>query len=169
MKQLLLCRHAKSSWKNPALADFDRPLNKRGKRNAPVMGARLATRGMVPELILSSPAKRAKKTAVRLCRGMQVPTARIRLRQALYDTDCPGLLKVISCTSDNCSRLLLVGHNYELTELADALVPMDIYNVPTCGIVACTLAVSRWQEVLQHLQAELLFFDYPKKQAVNLL
>ncbi len=169
MKQLLLCRHAKSSWKDPALADFDRPLNKRGKRNAPIMGARLAARGMVPELILSSPAKRASKTAVRLCRGMQVSTGLIRLQEALYDTDCLGLLQVISQTDDSCRRLLLVGHNYELTELADALAPMDIYNVPTCGIVACTLAVSHWHDIRPQLQAELLFFDYPKKQGVDLL
>ncbi|HHB76413.1 MAG TPA: hypothetical protein ENK84_07700, partial [Desulfobulbus sp.] len=69
MKQLLLCRHAKSSWKNSELADFDRPLNKRGGRDAPVMGARLASRGMIPGVLLTSPAKRARKAASRLCRG----------------------------------------------------------------------------------------------------
>ncbi len=169
MKQLLLCRHAKSSWKNPALADFDRPLNKRGKRNAPVMGARLAARGMVPELILSSSAKRARKTAMHLCRGMQVSKDLISLHKSLYDTDSSGLLDVISRTDDGCRRLLLVGHNYELTELANGLAPMDIYNVPTCGIVACTIVVDSWRDIRCQLQVELLFFDYPKKQGVDLL
>lgn len=100
---------------------------------------------------------------------MQVSTDLIRLHKALYDTDRPGLLDVISCTDDRCRRLLLVGHNYELTELADALAPVNIYNVPTCGIVACTIAVSSWRDIGSRVQAELLFFDYPKKQGVDLL
>lgn len=92
MKQLLICRHAKSSWKNPELADIARPLNRRGKRNAPLMGERLAARGMMPELIMSSPAKRARKTAVRLCRGMKAPADLIQINDTLYDSDVPGLL-----------------------------------------------------------------------------
>ena len=162
MKQLLLCRHAKSSWKNLELADIDRSLNRRGKKNASVMGERLAARGMIPELILSSPAKRARKTAVRLCRGMTVPKDLIRINDAIYDTDVPGLLKVISNIDDCHDRVMLIGHNFELTRLANHLVAVEIYNIPTCGIVACSLAVNSWQHV-QQKQADLLFFDYPKK------
>ncbi len=162
MKQLLLCRHAKSSWKNLELADIDRPLNRRGKKNALVMGERLAARGMIPELILSSPAKRARKTAVRLCRGMTVSKNLIRINDAIYDTDVPGLLKVISKIDDRYHRVMLVGHNLELTRLVNHLASVVIYNVPTCGIVACRLAVNSWQHV-QQTRAELLFFDYPKK------
>jgi len=162
MKQLLLCRHAKSSWKDIELADIDRPLNSRGKRNAPVMGERLAARGMIPELILSSPAKRARKTAVRLCRGMTTSNDLIRINDAIYDTDVPGLLQVISMIDDCHHRVMLIGHNFELTMLANNLASIEIYNVPTCGIVACSLAVNSWQDV-RLMQAELLFFDYPKK------
>ncbi|HID69647.1 MAG TPA: hypothetical protein EYP35_04115 [Desulfobacterales bacterium] len=70
MKHLLICRHAKSSWKDPSLADFDRPLNKRGKRDAPQMGKMLVSHGIFPDLIVSSPAKRAKKTALRLAKEL---------------------------------------------------------------------------------------------------
>ncbi len=162
MKQLLLCRHAKSSWKNIELADIHRPLNKRGKRNAPVMGQRIAARGMVPELILSSPAKRARKTAVRLCRGMLASPKLIRIDDAIYDTDVAGLLKVINLLDDRHRRVMLIGHNFELTSLANRLSTVEIYNIPTCGIVACSFAVPSWQQVRPG-KAKLLFFDYPKK------
>ncbi len=162
MKQLLLCRHAKSSWKQNDLADIDRPLNRRGKRDAPVMGKRLLVRGMTPDLILASPAKRARKTAARLCRGMAVSKDLIRLDNAVYDTDVSGLLNVIAGISNAYTRVMLIGHNSELTSLVNQLVPVEIYNVPTCGIVACRINGDRWQDV-QNLQTELLFFDYPKK------
>ncbi len=167
MKQLLLCRHAKSSWKNPKLSDLERPLNKRGKNDAPIMGKRLAQRGMVPDLIICSPAKRARKTAARLCRGMQLCRDVIKIRDGIYDTSVSGLYKVISQESDCCQRLLLVGHNFELTDLVNDLAPVDIYNVPTCGIVGYRLAINFWQDIYryqQSLQAEFLFFEYPKKR-----
>jgi phosphohistidine phosphatase len=167
MKQLILCRHAKSSWKHQGLDDIDRPLNRRGKENALLMGERLAGRRMIPDLILSSPAKRARKTAVRLCRGMQASKELIRIKKALYATDCTGLLKVISKTDDCYKRVMLIGHNHELTRLANLLAPVDIYNVPTCGVVVYRLAVKRWLNVGQ-ARAELLFFDYPKKQDSDL-
>ena len=162
MKQLLICRHAKSSWKNPELADIDRPLNKRGKRNALLMGERLAARAMVPDCILSSPAKRARKTAVRLCKEMKICRKQISINDAIYDTDSQELLSIISKTDDCYYRLMLIGHNPEFTLLVNELAQVEIYNVPTCGIVAFSLAVNSWQDV-QQAQAELLFFDYPKK------
>ena len=167
MKQLLLCRHAKSSWKNKELDDIDRPLNRRGKDNALVMGEQLVRRRMVPDLILCSPAKRARKTARRLCRAMQVSKKLIRIKKSLYATNSTGLLKVISKTENCYDRVMLVGHNHELTRLVNILAPVDIYNVPTCGIVAYTLTLQTWQEV-RWARAELLFFDYPRKQGCGL-
>ncbi|RUM33641.1 MAG: histidine phosphatase family protein [Desulfobulbus sp.] len=165
MKQLLICRHAKSSWKDPKLADIDRPLNKRGKRDAPIMGERLGQSGMVPDLIICSPAKRARKTASGLCRGMQMCSDVIKIKKAIYDTTINGLLDVISRTSNRYQRLLLVGHNNELTDLVNLLAPVNIYNVPTCGIVGFQLNLDSWEKVSQVPPgAEFLFFDYPKKQ-----
>jgi phosphohistidine phosphatase len=165
MKQLLICRHAKSSWKNPQLSDIERPLNKRGKHDAPMMGERLAQKGMIPDAIICSPAKRARKTAVRLCKGMLLCRDVIHIRQAIYDTDIRGLLKVICRENDRYQRLLLVGHNFELTDLVNDFSPVGIYNVPTCGIAAFQLALNSWKDIHKVRQrAELLFFDYPKKQ-----
>ena len=162
MKQLLLCRHAKSSWKNLELVDIDRPLNRRGKKDASVMGERLAASGMIPELILSSPAKRARKTAVRLCWGMMLSKDLIRINDAFYDTDVPGLLKEVNKINDCHDRVMLIGHNPEFTLLVNHLVQAEIYNIPTCGIVVCSFAVNSWQHI-QQTQADLLLFDYPKK------
>jgi phosphohistidine phosphatase len=162
MKDLLLCRHAKSSWKNGLLADIDRPLNRRGKRDAPRMGRRLALRDMVPERIVCSPAKRARKTARRLCRGMEAKRSIITIDERIYDADVADLMAVIADFDDELNRVMLVGHNFELTELANCLLGADIYNVPTCGIVGCRLVADRWQEV-GRAGAAMLFFDYPKK------
>jgi phosphohistidine phosphatase len=163
VKQLLFCRHAKSSWKNSELADIDRPLNKRGKRNALLMGERLAARGMIPDCILSSPAKRAGKTAVRLCKGMNISRELIWINEAIYDSNSQRLLRIVSKADDCYSRLMLIGHNPELTLLVNELAQVEIYNVPTCGIAGFSIAVNSWQNVHQ-ARAELLFFDYPKKQ-----
>ncbi len=162
MKQLLLCRHAKSSWKNRSLADRDRPLNKRGKKNAPMMGRRLITRMMLPERIFCSPAKRAKKTAVLLCHGMKQPTDIIINKDDIYDTNVRGLLRIIRSIDDRYQRIMLVGHNFELTDLVNFLLQIDLYNVPTCGIVACRCETNNWKKIGRS-HAELLFFDYPKK------
>lgn len=165
MKQLLLCRHAKSSWKNPSLPDFKRPLNKRGKRDAPVMGKRLTLRMMIPDAILCSPATRAKKTAALLCKGMGCSPKIITYKSGIYDTTVKGLLKVIRSASDKVDRVMLVGHNFELTDLVNDLLAIDLYNVPTCGIVACSLDMDYWQDI-DKAHAELLFFDYPKKEGL---
>jgi phosphohistidine phosphatase len=162
MKQLLLCRHAKSSWKNRNLPDIDRPLNKRGRKNAPDMGRRLAERGMEPEQIFTSPAKRARKTARRLCRGMGASRSIIRVVDSIYDSDVQNLLNVLMKTDERLQRILLVGHNFELTDLVNTLLALDIYNVPTCGIVAIQFDCRYWNEISRS-RAELLFFDYPGK------
>jgi phosphohistidine phosphatase SixA len=95
LKRLTLVRHAKSSWKDPELTDFDRPLSKRGKRDAPLMGERLAGRDSRPELILSSPAKRARKTAKLMARKLELAADRLILEAEIYEAEPEALLKVI--------------------------------------------------------------------------
>ena len=127
-----------------------------------MMGRRLARQDMVPERIFVSPAKRARKTARRLCRGMEVSRSIIAVDERIYDTDVAGLLDVIAGTADRWNRIMLVGHNFEMTDLVNSLLGLNIYNVPTCGIVGCSFAIDRWQDV-DRTRAELLFFVYPKK------
>ena len=162
MKYLYLIRHAKSSWDNPGIADIDRPLNKRGKRDAPLMGGRLQQQGVMPDLIYVSPARRARKTAKIIAGCVGYPQERIVKRKDIYSSDINLLLRVIQGTDDEVSSLFLVGHNYVLTDLAELLTSEVLGNVPTCGIVGVELPIASWQE-LTGGRGTMLFFDYPKK------
>jgi phosphohistidine phosphatase len=162
MKRLLLVRHAKSSWNHPGLDDFDRPLNKRGKHDAPMMAERLARRGIRPDAIVVSPAKRAKRTAKLLAEGMGVSQDHVRDEAQIYEASVPMLLQVIAGFDDNWSFVMLVGHNPGLTSLVNALAGSVIDNLPTCGVADISLDIERWRDVAPGC-GTCQFLDYPKK------
>ncbi|HKY59773.1 MAG TPA: histidine phosphatase family protein [Gemmatimonadota bacterium] len=147
MKSLFLIRHAKSSWKDASLADRDRPLNKRGKRDAPEMGRRLAARGDAPDLIVSSPAVRALATARIIAEAVGYPVDRIREDERIYMAGPAELLEAIRDLEDDLQQVFLFGHNPGLTELVNELSEPVIDNVPTCGIVELRVTVDRWADV----------------------
>lgn len=161
MKQVYLIRHAKSSWVNPDLDDFDRPLNGRGKRNAPEMARRLGVLGICPDLIVSSPAKRARKTAVCMAEGTGYKKKNIIFDENLYIGSLPYHLHAIAKYLKKTDTLFIVGHNHIFTELADHLTGNDFENVPTCGIVGIGYAANT-KDVLKPGAGKLLFFDFPK-------
>jgi len=162
MKHLYLIRHAKSSWDNPGLTDAERPLNKRGKRDAPFMGEQLKVQEVMPDLIYASPARRAKETARIIAEAIGYPVQDIRLREEIYTSDLNLLLQVVQKTEDTIANLFLVGHNYVLTDLAESLTSEVLGNIPTCGIVCIAFNVTSWREVTGG-RGEMLYFDYPKK------
>jgi phosphohistidine phosphatase len=164
MKRLTLVRHAKSSWKDPDLADIDRPLAKRGKKDAPAMGERLAARVPIPEIILSSPARRARRTAKPIARKLGLPEERLILEAKIYEAEPAVLLEIVRGIDERWEHALLVGHNPGLTELANLLADCRIDNIPTCGVVRLDLAVGDWKEIGPG-SGTLVFFDYPKKPA----
>ena len=164
MKQLLICRHAKSSWKDPDLRDFDRPLNKRGQGDAPEMGRRLAAQRLRPDLICSSSAVRARETALHYAEQIGYPIEGIRFNPNQYTASVASLLSLIQAIDPKVATLMLVGHNPESTMLANFLSGHRIDNIPTCGIVALAFAVSNWQDITPGA-GNLLFFDYPKNQS----
>lgn len=161
MKQLLICRHAKSSWKDSSLADFDRPLNKRGTKNAPRMGKMLVILEIIPDLIVSSPAKRAKKTALLLAKEIDYPKKRIVYMDAIYGAAPEDLITCIHSLDDRFDRAIMVGHHSGITMLANILGDLRIPNMPTCGIVALNFDVETWKDVKKK-KGTLLFFNYPK-------
>ncbi len=116
-KQLILLRHAKSSWDSGAKRDFDRPLNKRGQRVAPRMGAWLREKRLLPDYIVCSPAKRAKLTAAAVIGELGVPESAVLYDEALYLGDCKALLGVLSRCPTEAARVLVVGHNPGLEDL----------------------------------------------------
>ena len=162
MKTLTLIRHAKSSWKNMGLADYDRPLNKRGKRDAPMMGRRLAERGFDTGLMMTSPAARAVATAEAIAEEIEYPLTEIVANERLYGADQFELLEVIRGIDDSLDEVVLVGHNPGLTDLVDYLSAHPIGNVPTCGIVELVLDVDSWA-LIDRTRPTNVDFDYPRK------
>ena len=162
MRRLTLVRHAKSDWSLPGQNDWDRPLNKRGQRDAPEMARRLRSRRLKPDLILSSPAVRALTTASVMARELKVPAAHVRQDERLYLASPADLLAVIRELGGEARHLMVFGHNPGLTECANRLSAGDhIDNLPTCGVFSALFDVQSWRELGWHggQDAE---FDYPK-------
>jgi len=163
MKTLILIRHAKSSWEDKSLPDRVRPLNKRGKRDAPMMGQRLAERGIEVEQMISSPATRAMATAEAIAEELDYPWDGIVTEERLYEADAEGILTVIEEQDDWIDHLMVVGHNPGLTALTNVLSQSDLENVPTCGVVELAYDVDRWVEIAE-VKPVHVAFDYPKKR-----
>lgn len=163
MKTLILIRHAKSDWSNPFLRDFDRELNARGLRDAPIMGALLSQKNIHPDIILSSPAQRAKSTAIEIARKLSFPEDAITYDSSLYESNIETLIEVIRGVPDTCQTLIVFGHNPEITEFVNVMCHADIENLPTCGVVAMRLRSDSWKCIEYH-SGELLFFNTPKQQ-----
>jgi phosphohistidine phosphatase len=155
-------RHAKSSWKDPTLDDFDRPLKKRGKRDAPRMGERLAARGVRPDRIVSSPARRARDTAAAVAAELGWDEGAIELDERIYGASVIALLEIVRDLDDDDAHVMLVGHNPGLTDLANVLTGEEIENVPTAGVVDVTFTAESWRDVAPGGGA-LVDFDYPKR------
>jgi len=162
-KTLFLVRHAKSSRDDPRLADRDRPLNTRGKRDAPEMARRVARRSERPEVIVTSPALRAKATATVIADELRLGSAHLVTKEPLYDATADALLQVIRGVDDRYSRAMIVGHNPGMTEVANLLASASIENVPTCGIVIVRLAAASWAGIRVGT-GDLVDFDFPKRE-----
>ena len=154
MKKLYLVRHAKSSWKDFPLDDFDRPLNKRGKRDAPFMAQKLKEMGEKPDIIISSPAKRARKTAKHFAQTLDVPLV---LDERLYEAHTSEFETVLKESFQTHENVMIVSHNPGLTMFNDEISNKPIFNIPTTGIVAIEL------KDLNLFKGKQRFFIYPKQ------
>ena len=166
MKQLILLRHAKSSWTEPEAADHERPLSKRGERDAPLIGGRLGARRAQPSLIITSHAKRAIQTAQIIARHLDYPRESLRIEPALYLAAPATVLAVAGEQDDGHASVMIIGHNPGLTELANRLLPdLKLDNLPTTGVIAIDFDTERWSE-LAHAHASLAYYDYPKNRSI---
>ncbi len=163
MKTLYLLRHAKSSWKDPGLSDHERPLNKRGKRDVPEMGKRLKSRGVLPDLILSSDARRALDTALPIAEMMGAPADAIRRKAGLYHASDSSILELIKGLNDRWGQVMVAGHNPGLTDLANNFLPDFLPNLPTAGVVELCFDVDTWRDIdaLRLVRHEV---DFPKNR-----
>ncbi len=161
MKTLYLMRHAKSSWSFDDLSDQERPLNDRGRDDAPRMGQALARRHVVLDLLVSSPAVRALSTATLVARELPYPHDRIRVEAGIYGADVDELLALIRALPDTAGSVLLVGHNPTITDTANALSPTSFKELPTAAVVCLKFATEQWAEASK-VTAEYYFYDYPR-------
>ncbi len=166
MKNIIFVRHAKSSWSNISLADHDRPLNGRGKRNAPEMGKRLHDHNILPDKMISSSAKRARGTAKRIAREIGYPTNEIVKTERLFHSNTSDIIEVIKGINNTFNTVMIFGHNPGFTACVNALSNSGISNIPTCGIASIQLRIEDWSQTEQGI-GELIFFDFPKNKNPN--
>ncbi|WP_139925465.1 histidine phosphatase family protein [Hymenobacter sp. DG01] len=163
MKTLYLMRHAKSSWSFDDLTDKERPLNDRGRDDAPAMGQALAKRQIQLNLLVTSPAVRALSTAALVARELDYPPERVEVVEPIYEATVPDLLAVVRQLPDPADSVLLVGHNPTITEFANILSPSSIPDMPTAAIVCLKFNCARWAEI-DRANAEYYFYDHPKNK-----
>ncbi len=166
MKTLLLIRHAKSSWASLDLEDIDRTLNQRGLRDAPIMGLRLKNQSIQPDLIVSSPAVRARTTAMIFAEQLNYDKTKIQEISEIYDAAPATILQLIKTLPDTANTILMFGHNPAFTMVANHFSKNWIDNVPTCGIFAIEFNSTIWKNCTSE-NAQVLFFDYPKNKISN--
>ncbi len=159
MKTLTILRHAKSSWKEAGASDRERPLSRRGERDAPAMGSRILDAGIRPSLIMSSPAVRAWATAKIVARAISY-----RIPPPLYLADTERLLDLLAQQDNAFNSIMIVGHNPGLTEFANRLLPGVTDNLPTGGLVALNLKTDDW-DLRTGATVDLLLYDYPKNKS----
>ena len=164
MKTLTILRHAKSSWKDSSLSDHDRPLNKRGEGDAPVMGARIQQAGIRPSLILCSPAVRAWTTAKLIAQEISYPSEFLQRDERLYLAGVQRIIDLLCEQDVGFNSIMIVGHNPGFTDFANYLVPGLTNNIPTCGVVSVIIDTDDWN-LKADKNAELVTYDYPKKRS----
>lgn len=154
MKNLLIMRHAKSSWKEEDLIDHDRPLSKRGKRDAPRMGKLLSKERLIPELILTSSARRARDTAEAAAEASGY-TPEVRHLPDLYHPEVKTFYSILRALPSDLERVMIVGHNPELEEFIETLTGETV-SLPTAALVHIALPISTWSELSEETQGKIM-------------
>lgn len=162
-RKLFIIRHAKSSWDHPGLDDIDRPLADRGIRNAGEMAERLLARGLVPELLLTSPANRAMNTALIMSKIWGLDPEDLQIHEALYDAHISDIAGVVSGVPAEIAKLAIFGHNPSFTSYPNRFLKSPLDNLPTAGIVVVTLESKKWGGIDRKHVMEC-YVDYPKRR-----
>jgi phosphohistidine phosphatase len=161
MKTLLLLRHAKSDWSDPQLGDRDRPLNKRGKRDAPRMGRLLRDEDLIPDLVITSTAKRARKTVEAMATAGSY-TGEIQEAPALYLAGPDAYIQVLRAVPDKYPRVMVVGHNPGLEDFVTQLTGLAT-SLPTAALARVDLPITRWRELGEETDGQLVGVWRPRE------
>jgi phosphohistidine phosphatase len=161
MKTVLLMRHAKSSWKDPGLADHDRPLNKRGKRDAPRMGKLLNEEELIPDIIYCSTARRAKSTVDGLLNSCDF-NGEVKYSGSLYHGGPDDFFEVLSSLPDVIQSVMLVGHNPGMEYFLDLICGVK-EHMPTAAVAIISFPVENWAEIKNGEDGELVHLWKPRE------
>lgn len=162
MKTIYIIRHAKSSWSISGQSDFERPLNDRGHKDAPVMAKRMLDKNLKIDAFISSPALRARQTCEHFCKAYNVNKNDIVFIDSLYHASPSTISNIVAQIDDQFKHVAIFTHNPGVTEYAENLIE-DVYidNMPTCGIFSVAAKTDKWND-FDDAQKSFLFFDYPK-------
>ncbi|HUC82761.1 MAG TPA: histidine phosphatase family protein [Flavisolibacter sp.] len=161
MKTLILVRHAKSDWSHIGQSDIERPLNDRGRKDAPEMAKRLKKKGLKIDLFLSSPARRAFRTARFFAEEFDVKREDIQVEKTLYGAAPLQFEEVIASLKDKEDTVVVFSHNPGITEFANSLCDVRTDDMPTCALFAVQADVESWKD-FNKAEKKFLFYDYPK-------
>ncbi|NNF16932.1 MAG: histidine phosphatase family protein [Gammaproteobacteria bacterium] len=161
MKHLILVRHAKAIWNSTDIPDLDRPLSDTGRREVPTMGERLAARGIMPDMIIASPAERAWHTATMLAPYVKLPSDRVEIVEELFLADTDVLLSITQMCDSNVDCLIIVGHNPGITQFANMMTDVAVDNIPTCGMYHMKFDVDAWYDI-ELKTGDYVAFDFPR-------
>jgi phosphohistidine phosphatase len=162
MKYLYLIRHAKSSWDNPNQTDFERTLNERGEKDAPMMARLLKSKNILPDLIISSPATRAFTTAEIFAAHLNYISDSIKSDARIYEASTKNLADVIHEVDDNFNTVFLFGHNPGISNFANMISNQHVPDFPTCAVAGFELNIDEWSKAERYC-GKLILFEYPKK------
>jgi len=162
MKKLYILRHAKSDWSDSSLDDFDRGLKKRGKNDIKLISLWIKKQHIKPDLIISSPAKRAKKTLEIFKNILDLKKDIIIFDPKVYEANITYLIKMLSKLDNSYKEVFLIGHNPSLNELVELFTDTIITNIPTSGVITIEFDINKWSEI-KRKKGKILFFMYPKK------
>ena len=167
MKTLYIIRHAKSSWGDLTSPDFERPLNDRGKKDAPEMATRLKEKKAKIDVFISSPAKRAQKTCKAFCKIFDYPEEKVVFKEELYHAAVETFYNVITSIDNAHHSAAVFSHNPGITLFINSLkTAVQVDNMPTCGIFAVTTNIADWQD-FKSARKEFALFDYPKASSAD--
>jgi phosphohistidine phosphatase len=163
-KTLLLIRHAKSSWDNPSLSDFERPLNERGKNDAPLMAKKMKEKKIKIDVFVTSPAKRARQTCKYFAKEFDFKKKDIVTEPELYEAGEENFYRVIGGFKNKWDNVVIVSHNPGITSFVNSLTETRIDDMPTCSVFAIKIATDKWAN-FRTAKKEFWFFDYPRIEA----
>src|SRR5688572_28712975 len=163
MKRVIIVRHAKSSWDDPSIPDFERPLNERGRHDAPEMAKRLVDKKVAIDAFISSPAKRAKKTASLFAKEFGQSKEDLVLVDALHHAAPEQFYEAIEKAPAKAKTIAIFSHNPGITDFVNTLTETRVDDMPTCAVFAVKSSIGDWKDFRQSPR-EFWFFDYPKNQ-----